>query len=187
MSASSEAALQSIVEQAAVAMERTRLVEIASRAETAAEGERLRAALLSSISHDLRTPLASIVGSVTSLRTLGDKMSKADRADLLETIEEEAARLSRFVSNLLDMTRLEAGAIDIQRDWVDVGDVIRGATQRAGKIFTSRKTEVVLAQDLPLIRGRCGSARAGRVQSPGQRPQIQRSAVGDTYRSDGAR
>ncbi|MGE0699237.1 MAG: DUF4118 domain-containing protein [Hyphomicrobiaceae bacterium] len=147
------ATIQSLIEQAAVAIERIALVEQATKAETAAEGERLRAALLSSISHDLRTPLASIVGSVTSLRTLGDRMSKSDRVDLLATIEEEAGRLSRFVSNLLDMTRLEAGVIDIRRDWVDVGDVIASAVERARKAFPGRKIAAAVPEKLPLIRG----------------------------------
>jgi two-component system, OmpR family, sensor histidine kinase KdpD len=147
------ATIQSFVEQAAIAIERISLVEQATRAETAAEGERLRAALLSSISHDLRTPLASIVGSVTSLRTLGDRMPMTDRSDLLATIEEEAGRLSRFVSNLLDMTRLEAGAIDIRRDWVDVGDVVASAVERARKAFPQRTIECALPDKLPLFRG----------------------------------
>lgn len=147
------ATIQSFIEQAAVAIERTALVEQATRAETAAEGERLRAALLSSISHDLRTPLASIVGSVTGLRTLGERMSKSDRGELLATIEEEAGRLSRFVSNLLDMTRLEAGAIDIRRDWVDVGDVVATAVARARKAFPSRKIATAVPDRLPLIKG----------------------------------
>lgn len=133
-------ALQSFADQAAIAIERTRLMEQATKAATAAESERLRGALLSSISHDLRTPLASILGAATSLRQLGDRMGKQDRADLLATIEEEATRLSAFVSNLLDMTRLEAGALDIRRDWVDVSDVVRGAVARAGKSFPSRRT-----------------------------------------------
>ena len=147
------ATIQSFVEQAAVAIERIALVEQASKAETAAEGERLRAALLSSISHDLRTPLASIVGSVTSLRTFGDRMSKSDRGELLATIEEEAGRLSRFVSNLLDMTRLEAGAIDIRRDWVDVADVVASAAERARKAFPRRKIATAVPDKLPLIKG----------------------------------
>lgn len=153
MSEAVAATLQSFIEQAAVAIERIALVEQASRAESVAESERLRGALLSSISHDLRTPLASIVGSVTSLRTLGDRMSKSDRGDLLATIEEEAGRLSRFVSNLLDMTRLEAGAIDIRRDWVDVADTVAGALERARKTFPKRKIEAVIPEKLPLIRG----------------------------------
>ena len=147
------ATLQSFIEQAAVAIERISLVEQASKAETAAEGERLRAALLSSISHDLRTPLASIVGSVTSLRTLGDRMPQSDRGELLATIEEEAGRLSRFVSNLLDMTRLEAGAIDIRRDWVDVRDAVASAVERARKAFPERRIEVAIRDRLPLIKG----------------------------------
>jgi two-component system, OmpR family, sensor histidine kinase KdpD len=153
MSEAVVAALQSFIEQAAVAIDRISLVEQASKAETAAEGERLRSALLSSISHDLRTPLASIVGSVTSLRMLGDRMSKPDRGDLLATIEEEAGRLSRFVSNLLDMTRLEAGAIDIRRDWVDVRDVVASAVERARKAFPMRRIKSAIPAELPLIRG----------------------------------
>ena len=148
-----EAALQSILDQAAIAIERTRLVDQAAKVETAAEGERLRAALLSSVSHDLRTPLASIVGSVTGLRTLGDRMSQSERADLLLTIEEEASRLSRFVSNLLDMTKLEAGALDIRRDWVAVADTVRRAVTRANKTFPKRKTELAVSPNLPAIRG----------------------------------
>lgn len=145
--------LQSFADQAAIAIERTRLVEQAAKAATAAESERLRSALLSSVSHDLRTPLASILGSATSLRQLGAQMNPKDRADLLATIEEEATRLSSFVANLLDMTRLEADALDIQSDWVDVRDAVNGAVARAAKLFPGRRTEVTLERDLPLIRG----------------------------------
>jgi two-component system sensor histidine kinase KdpD len=148
-----ERAIEALSDQAAIALERTILADEAARSEAAAESERLRSALLSSISHDLRTPLSSIVGSVTSLRTLGDRMPKEDRVDLLSTIEEEATRLSRFVSNLLDMTRLEAGALDIRKDWVDVADAARGAVARAQKSFPARKTELQIAPDLPLVRG----------------------------------
>lgn len=147
------AALQSLIEQAAIAIERTRLVEVAAKVETAAEGERLRAALLSSISHDLRTPLASIVGSATGLRTLGEKMPEKDRSELLLTIEEEAARLSSFVSNILEMTKLEAGAIQIRRDVVDVAEVARAAAVRANKVMAGRKIELSSVRDLPAVRG----------------------------------
>jgi len=145
--------LQSFVDQAAIAIERTRLVEKAAKAATAAESERLRNALLTSVSHDLRTPLASILGSATSLRQLGDRMGTQDRADLLATIEEEATRLSAFVANLLDMTRLEAGVLDIRRDWVDVRDIVSGAAARAARLFPTRRTEMDLDPDLPLVRG----------------------------------
>jgi two-component system sensor histidine kinase KdpD len=80
-------------------------------------------------------------------------MNPKDRADLLATIEEEATRLSSFVANLLDMTRLEADALDIQSDWVDVRDAVNGAVARAAKLFPGRRTEVTLERDLPLIRG----------------------------------
>lgn len=147
------AALQSLIEQAAIAMERTRLVQAAAKVKTAEESERLRAALLSSISHDLRTPLASIVGSATGLRTLGEKMSSQDRADLLETIEEEAQRLSAFVSNILDMTKLESGAIAIRRDEIDVVETVRRAAMRANKVMAGRKIELSSARNLPSVRG----------------------------------
>ena len=98
--------VDALIDQASVALERTRLAGEASEARASAEGEKLRSALLSSVSHDLRTPLSSIVGSVTALRKLGGRMPVADRDDLLLNIEEEATRLSRFVTNLLDMTRL---------------------------------------------------------------------------------
>ena len=150
--AATGSALQSIIEQGAIAIDRTLLVQEAARAETAAEGEKLRGTLLSSISHDLRTPLASILGSASSLRTLGERMSHSEKTDLLITIEEEAARLSRFVSDLLDMSRLEAGAINARRDWVDISDVVQVAVQRAGRTG-ARAVTVNFASDLPLIQG----------------------------------
>ncbi|MFA5949538.1 MAG: sensor histidine kinase KdpD [Hyphomicrobium sp.] len=153
LSSATESALRSFADQAALAIERTALVEEAQKAETNAEAERLRSALLSSVSHDLKTPLASIVGSVTSLRELGDRMPKKAQGELLETIEQETERLRSFVENLLDMTRLEAGALDICKDWVDVGEVIKSAVSRAEKSFPSRKTELKVAVGLPLVRG----------------------------------
>jgi two-component system sensor histidine kinase KdpD len=146
-------ALQSFADQAAIAIERTRLVEKAAKAVTDAESERLRNALLTSVSHDLRTPLASILGSATSLRQLGDRMDGKDRADLLATIEEEAMRLSAFVANLLDMTRLESGVLDIRHDWIDVRDVVSGAAARADRLFPDRRMEMALEPNLPLVRG----------------------------------
>ncbi|MGE0054490.1 MAG: DUF4118 domain-containing protein [Hyphomicrobium sp.] len=148
-----ESALRSFVDQASLAIERTALVEEAKRAETDAEAERLRSALLSSVSHDLKTPLASIVGSVTSLKELGDRMPKKAQMELLATIEEETERLRAFVENLLDMTRLEAGAIDISKDSVDVGEVAKSAVARAERSFPTRKMAVEIDSGLPPIRG----------------------------------
>lgn len=149
-------ALQSCIDQATIAIERTQLVDQTAKAETATESERLRVALLSSVSHDLKTPLSSIVGAATSLRQLGDRMSKADRQELAATIEEESNRLTRFVTNLLDMSKLEAESLNLRRDWADVGDAIRGATARAKTSFPSRKMEVVIEPNLPLVRSDAG-------------------------------
>jgi len=145
--------LQSLFDQTALALERTLLVQDASKAQAAAESERLRSALLSSLSHDLRTPLASILGSATSLRSLGDKMPKAARDDLLAAIEEETVRLSNFVANLLDMTRLESGTLDLQRDWVDMGDVVRAAAARARKLWPDRPIVLKIEADVPFVHG----------------------------------
>ncbi len=140
-----ESALQSMAEQATVALERTRLVTEASQAATSTESERLRTALLSSISHDLRTPLTSILGSVTSLKTLGDKMPSADRQELLSTIEEETERLTRFVGNILDMTKLEAGVLQTRRERVDIGVIAQAAIERAVRARPARRVELTVA------------------------------------------
>ena len=136
-----EDGLSALLEQAAVALERARLTEESAEARAAAERERLRSALLSSISHDLRTPLATILGSVTSLRQLGDRMEPEDRADLLAAIEEETDRLSRFVADLLLMTRLEAG-LDVRREVIDVGDVIAAAAETLRRVHVRHPLRV---------------------------------------------
>ncbi|MDQ0390598.1 sensor histidine kinase [Labrys monachus] len=153
--------LVAILDQTAIAVDRARLARDSARTAALEESEKLRSALFSSISHDLRTPLASITGAVTSLRQLGERMSAASRDDLLASIEEEAARLSRFVSNLLDMTRIEAGALNARRDWVDIADVVRAAADRARKAFPDRAIDVSIAPDLPPVRG--DSALLGQV------------------------
>lgn len=148
-----EAELQALCNLSSIAVERTSLVEQTVQVEASVNQERLRNALLTSLSHDLRTPLASIVGSVTSLREFGDKLSKEDRADLLAAIQEEGERLSRFVSNLLDMTKIEAGALDVRREWIDVGDMLAAVATRAEKTFDGFRVDTQIAPGLPLIRG----------------------------------
>lgn len=148
-----ERALAAILDQTALAIDRARLSEASVAQAARLEGERYRDALLSSISHDLRTPLATITGSVTSLRQLGDRMSPESRDDLLQSIEEEGSRMSRFVANLLDMTRIEAGTLKAKRDWVDVADVVQTAVERTRKYFPGRIIETGIASDLPLIEG----------------------------------
>ncbi|ATQ68191.1 MULTISPECIES: sensor histidine kinase [Methylosinus] len=153
LSAQTERMLTAILEQTAVAVDRSLLVGESVRAAALEENERLRTTLLSSLSHDLRTPLAAIIGAVTSLRQLGEKMTAEERADLLASIEEEAGRLSRFVVNLLDMSRIESGALAPRRELVDIGDVVRGALERARKELPRLTVTASLARDLPPIRG----------------------------------
>jgi two-component system sensor histidine kinase KdpD len=153
ISGDDERALASILDQTAIALDRVLLAREAVKAATMQENEKVRDALIASLSHDLRTPLSAIAGAATSLRALGDKMKPEERTDLLASIEEETARLSRFVSNLLDMSRIEAGGLKVNRDLVDVTDVVQGAVERSRKAFPKQPIKVNLAPDLPFVRG----------------------------------
>ncbi|MBP2315914.1 sensor histidine kinase [Azospirillum soli] len=144
--------LATLADQAAVAVERTALVSDVEAARVAAETERLRAALLSSLSHDLRTPLVSILGAASSLHDYGKTLSPDERLELAQTIQEEAERLNRFVQNLLDMTRIGSGALKPRADWVDLGDVLGAALRRASTMLRDRRVRLELAPDLPLLR-----------------------------------
>jgi two-component system, OmpR family, sensor histidine kinase KdpD len=108
--------------------------------------------LLTSISHDLRTPLASILGTVTSLRSYADKYAATERDELLANLQSEAERLNRFVGNLLDMTRLESGAVEIRLDLADVAEIVGAALERAANVLARHRVEVAIAPDLPMLR-----------------------------------
>jgi len=144
--------LDALIDQAAVAIERVSLARGLAETRVLAETERLRAALLTSISHDLRTPLASIIGTVSSLRSYADKYEPRERDELLATLQDEAERLNRFVGNLLDMTRLEAGAIELKPDLADIAEIVGAALQRAGNVLAHHRIEVEIAPDLPMLR-----------------------------------
>jgi len=148
-----ERVLGATIHQAAIAIDRARLSKEAMEQTARLAGERFRSALLSSISHDLKTPLATITGAVSSLRQYGERMSAESRDDLMESIEEEGNRLSRFVANLLDMTRIEAGTVNPKLDWVDLADVIRDTTERSRKYFPDSAIDTSIAADMPLVRG----------------------------------
>jgi two-component system sensor histidine kinase KdpD len=148
-----ERTLAAILDQAVVAIDRSRLSRESLEQSAALEGGRFRSALLASVSHDLKTPLATITGAVTSLRQLGQRMSAKSRDDLLMSIEEESGRLTRYLANLLDMTRIDSNTLEARRDWVDVSDVVRSATEQARKTFPELSVEMKLAESLPLIRG----------------------------------
>jgi two-component system sensor histidine kinase KdpD len=115
------------------------------------ETEKLRSSLLSSVSHDLRTPLATIKGSIEGLLELGNTMGAATRMDLLENIHDETDRLERLVTNLLEMTQLEAGAIQAKKEPNDPLDVIGSAVARVQKRMNGRKLEMMVPPDLPLV------------------------------------
>lgn len=143
--------LDSLADQTALAIERLHLAQEMDRARVAAETEKLRSALLTSISHDLRTPLASILGSATSLKQYRAQMSEQDQEDLLRTVQEEAERLNRFIANLLDMTRLETGGLAPNLDLIDLSDVIGSVLRRAQSVTQQHKIDVELAPDLPML------------------------------------
>ena len=144
--------LDALADQAALAIERIQLVADVDRARLAAEADRLRSALLTSISHDLKTPLAAILGAAGTLRDYLDSMTADDRLDLLATIVDESERLHRFIANLLDMTRLESGAMEPNATPHFVGDIAGGALRRGAKILAHHKTEMTVASDLPMVR-----------------------------------
>jgi len=143
--------LETFVDQMAIALERARLAEEAQQAQLRAEGERLRSSLLSSVSHDLRTPLATITGVASSLLEGGESLDAAARKDLLETLHEEADRLNRLVHNLLDMTRLESGALHVRKEWHPLEEVVGAALGRLSRSLRDRTVSTRLPQDLPLV------------------------------------
>ncbi len=128
-----------LLDQGAITLERAELAAAAVDAEALRRSDRLRAALLNSVSHDLRTPLATVLGSATTLIDFGKTVEPAVRDDLLLSIREEAERLNRYVGDLLDMTRLEGGALVTRRDWTDVRDVIAAAAARLARRLGKRR------------------------------------------------
>ena len=143
--------LEALVDQVAVAIERTNLVTDIEEARLLTETERLRSALLSSVSHDLRTPLVSIIGSATGLASCDGALSQADRAQLVQTILEEGERLNRFVQNLLDMTRLGYGALRPNREWVDLREIVGRALRQMARSLAVLEVEVQIPEDLPVL------------------------------------
>jgi two-component system sensor histidine kinase KdpD len=143
--------LDALIDQSALAIERVGLVEDVERAKRTIETDRLRSALLTSISHDLKTPLASVLGAASTLRDLSGKLSDGEKADLIGTIIDESERLNRFIANLLDMTKLESGAIVPNTARHDLGEIIGSALRRASKILARHQVELELAADLPML------------------------------------
>jgi two-component system sensor histidine kinase KdpD len=143
--------LDALGDQGALAIERVKLVEEMDRVERAAETERLHSALLTSISHDLKTPLAAVLGSAGALRDLAEGLSTSEKAELLATIIDESERLNRFIANLLDMTKLESGAVAPNVGLHDLGEIVGSALRRASRILSRHQVELELAPDLPML------------------------------------
>jgi len=142
--------LESCATQFALALERDQLALAAHDAELRVETEELRNSLLSSVSHDLRTPLAAISGAGTSLLAQ-DSLDATTKQELLATIVDESQRLSRLVENLLDMTRLESGKLQLHPQWHVLEEIVGGALARVRKLLADHPVEVALPEDLPLI------------------------------------
>jgi two-component system sensor histidine kinase KdpD len=143
--------LDALVDQGALAMERVLLVEDMDRVKRSVESDRLRGALLTSISHDLKTPLASVLGAASTLRDLASGLTDAQKHELLATVIDESERLNRFIANLLDMTKLESGAVVPNAAPHDVGEIVGSALRRASKILVHHKVSLQLGTDLPML------------------------------------
>jgi two-component system sensor histidine kinase KdpD len=143
--------LETLANQTALAVERARLAEETQATEIRMETERLRSSLLSSVSHDLRTPLTTITGAASTLIDDGPRLDPGTRAELLESIREEAERLNRLVQNLLEMTRLESGALRLGKEWHAIEEVIGSALARMSKQLADRPVTIRVPPDLPLV------------------------------------
>jgi two-component system sensor histidine kinase KdpD len=143
--------LDALGDLAAIAIERIRLAKDVDTSRVLAETEKLRSALLTSISHDLRTPLALIIGAVSSLKSYGTLYDAKTHDEMLGTALDEAERLNRYVANLLDMTRLDAGALKPKREACDLQDLVAGALRRCSKQLAAHKLRLSIPANLPML------------------------------------
>jgi two-component system sensor histidine kinase KdpD len=141
--------IRAFATQLGLALEGVRLASEADRARMDAETSSMRAALFSSVTHDLRTPLASITAAVTNLLDEDAHMTEEDRLDLLQTIRQEAQRLNRLVGNLLDLARVRAGAVELNKSPTSINDVIEGAVARLQHVLAGRTVRLLLREDVP--------------------------------------
>jgi two-component system sensor histidine kinase KdpD len=144
--------LESLVNQVALAIERTRLSEEAQQAHVRVETERMRNAILSSVSHDLRTPLATITGAASSLLDERSQLNPRDRLELCRSIYREADRLDRLLKNLLDMMRIEAGAVHLNKEWHPLDEIVGAALSRLEERLRSYTVKTGFPPDLPMVQ-----------------------------------
>lgn len=143
--------LMALGQPLAQALARAQLADQLEAARLHGETEQLRSALLASVSHDLRTPLTAMRGSIDSLLALGDVIPADDRRDLLEGTRNEAERLDRYIQNLLDMTRLGHGALKLARDWVSPADIVASACTRLRAVLAPLQMHSEVPAELPLL------------------------------------
>ncbi len=146
-----ERLLRTYASQGVLAVERTRLAASESRARILEESDRMKTALLSSVSHELRTPLATIKAAVTSLRSEDIPWEAEARRDLLEAVEEESDHLNLLVGNLLNMSRIEAGALQLKRRWNVLAEIAAAAATRARHAGKGHRIELDIPEELPLV------------------------------------
>ncbi|MGZ7456843.1 DUF4118 domain-containing protein [Pseudomonas sp. Ma2-10] len=143
--------LTALSQPLAQALARAQLAEDLEAARLHGETEQLRSALLASVSHDLRTPLTSMRGSIDSLLALGEAIPLEDRRELLEGTRDEAERLDRYIQNLLDMTRLGHGALTLARDWVSPADIVGSSLNRLRAVLAPLQMIIDVPPQLPLL------------------------------------
>jgi two-component system, OmpR family, sensor histidine kinase KdpD len=144
--------LESLVNQVALSIERTRLSEEAQQAHVRVETERMRNAILSSVSHDLRTPLATITGAASSLLDERSQLKATDRLELCRSIYREADRLDRLLKNLLDMMRIEAGAVHLNKEWHPLDEIVGAALARLEEQLRNHIVNTAFPPDLPMVQ-----------------------------------
>ena len=143
--------LHTFTSQGAMALERAWLAQTETRAKVLEESDRLKSALLSSVSHELRSPLATIKASITSLRSGNVEWQSLAREDLLAAVDDESDHLNRLVGNLLDMSRIESGALNPQRQWNLIGEILGGVVYRMRQATEQYKLEIDIPEDVPLV------------------------------------
>ncbi len=143
--------LRTFASQGVLALERARLTAAESRAHILEESDRMKSSLLSSVSHELRTPLATIKASVTSLRSEDVPLDAEASADLLAAIEEETDHLNQLVGNLLNMSRIEAGALRLKRRWNVLAEIAAAAAGRRRLSSQGQRIELDIPEELPLV------------------------------------
>jgi two-component system sensor histidine kinase KdpD len=143
--------LETFANQTALALERALLADESEDTRVRMETERLRNSLLSSVSHDLRTPLAAITGGVSAILKNGPGLDEVERRELLQSVRDEAERLNRLVQNLLEMTRLESGTLELRKEWHPLEEVVGAALHRLGPRLAGRRVNTRVPPDLPLV------------------------------------